>query len=75
MKRKGLREVKRSTKGNTFIAVGKVTDNKVIGCPECDTMYLSMNRNGKEDLFLAITPEEATIIGKLLEIVVFGGGC
>jgi hypothetical protein len=71
---KGLREVKRSTKGNTFIAVGNVTDHKKIGCPECDTVFLRFNRDGKDSLLIYVTPEEATIIAKLLEIVVFGGG-
>lgn len=73
MKRKGLKEVRRSTKGNTYIAVGKVLDYKKVGCPECDTVYLQLYRDSKEILFMAVTPEEAVIICDLLDKVVYGG--
>lgn len=66
MKRKGLRELRRSTRGNTYMAVGIVLDHKKIGCPPCDTRYLQLFRDGKELLFLAITPEEAAILRRLL---------
>jgi len=74
MIRKGIREVRRSTKGDTFIAVGTVIDHKKIGCPECDTIYLQLSRDKKEVLFMAITPEEAIIISHMLDAVVFRGG-
>lgn len=74
MKRKGLHEIRRSTKGNTFIATGIVTDNKAIGCPECDTVYLQLYRDDKEVLFMAITPEEAILISSMLDKTVFRGG-
>ena len=74
MNRKGLREVKRSTKGNTYIASGVVTDQKAIGCPECDTIYLQLHRDGDGTQTLCVTPEEAVIICNLLESAVFRGG-
>lgn len=66
MIRRGTREIKRSTKGESYIAAGLVLDHKKVGCPPCDTVYLSLYRGGKVDLFLAITPEEAEIIGRVL---------
>lgn len=74
MKRKGIREVRRSIKGNTYIAVGHVTDHKKVGCPECDTIYMQLTRDDKEVLFMAITPEESVIISHMLDAVVFRGG-
>lgn len=65
--RKGIREVRRRTRGITYMAAGVVTDHKAVGCPPCDTVYLQLYRNGREQLFMAITPEEAEIIAQLLE--------
>ena len=64
--RKGIKELGRSTKGNSYIAVGKVTDYKKVGCPKCDTLYLQLFRDGEEVLFLAMTPEESQIISDFL---------
>ena len=58
--------MKRSTKGDSCIAAGIVLDHRKVGCPPCDTVYLSLYRDGKADLFLAITPEEAQIINNVL---------
>jgi hypothetical protein len=74
MIRKGLKEVRRSTKGNTYIAAGIVTDQKAIGCPECDTVYLQLHRDGDGTQTLCVTPEEAIIICNALEAAVYGGG-
>lgn len=68
--RKGIREVRRRTKGNTYMAAGVVTDHKTVGCPPCDTVYLQLYRDGKEQLFLAVTPDEAEIISQLLHATV-----
>lgn len=68
--RKGIREVRRRTRGNTYMAAGVVKDHLVVGCPPCDTVYLQFYRNGEEQLFIAITPEEAEIIAQLLETTV-----
>ena len=69
MHRKGIVEYRRSEKGNTYISVGSVIDPKAIGCPKCDTIYLQLVRDDKEVLFMAVTPEEANIIGGLLKTV------
>lgn len=68
--RKGIREVRRRTRGNTYMAAGVVVDREAVGCPPCDTVYLQLYRDGKEQLFMAITPEEAEIIAQLLEATV-----
>ena len=74
MNRKGLKEVRRSTKGDTYIATGLVVDNKAIGCPECDTIYLQFHRDGEGTQTLCITPEEAVLISTMLDKTVFRGG-
>ena len=74
MKRKGLHEVRRSTKGDTYIATGIVTDHKTIGCPECDTIYLQFHRDGDGTQTIYLTPEEAVLISSMLDKTVFRGG-
>lgn len=71
--RKGVHEIRRSTKGNTYIATGIVTDHNKVGCPEVDTIYLQLTRDDKELLFVAVTPEEACVISKMLDQTVFRG--
>jgi hypothetical protein len=74
IKRKGIHEVRRSTKGNTYFATGIITDHRKVGCPDVDTIYLQMVRDEEESLFLAVTPEEATILSKMLDVTVYGAG-
>ena len=66
MKRKGIKELARSTKGNTYMAVGRITNHRVVGCPPCDTLYLQLTRDGHELIFIGVTPEEAEIISNLM---------
>lgn len=68
--RKGIREFRRKVKGDSYIAVGVVTDHKKVGCPPCDTVYLQLHRDAEEVLFMALTPEEADIIARLFHAVV-----
>lgn len=74
MKRKGLREFRRSTKGNTFFATGYITNQKAMKCPSVDTIYLQFHRDGEGTQTICLTPEEAVIISKMLDVTVFGGG-
>ena len=66
-KRTGIDEYVHQDKGNSFIAAGRVTNHRKVGCPKCDTIYLQLHRDGAEVLFLAMTPEEASIISHQLE--------
>lgn len=71
--RKGLKELNRQPKGNSSVSSGLVLNHKQVGCPDCDTIYLSLKREGKEVLFMAVTPYEAEIIADQLLDVVYGG--
>ena len=71
--RKGLLELRRSEKGNTYISTGLVRDFKKIGCPECDTIYLQLFRDDKQVLLMCVTEEEACLIGRMLISTVYGG--
>jgi len=64
--KKGLKEFRRRTKGNSHIVSGDVVDHEVIGCPPCDTVFLRLIRAGKEVLLMCVTPEEALLISSLL---------
>lgn len=65
-KRLGIEDTDISVRGNTSIIAGIVTDHKKVGCPPCDTVFIRLTRDGKETLFMAVTPEEAGIIAGLL---------
>lgn len=68
MTKKGLRELRRFPRGNTYMAAGVVEDHKKMGCPNVDTVYLQFSRANKPTT-LCITPEEALIIVSLLSDV------
>lgn len=64
-----LEERIRKTKGNSYIASGRVLNFKCLGKHACDTLYLQLSRDGKIDLTMCITPEEAEIISYQLSVV------